>query len=216
MKSSGGGRRSLKLRPGQMAIIASIFIVIGLILLKNLLGIYSTLEEKRFHESNIISKQLRNIKDEYKSIASVSSTRGNASGIEYLYNFTDLVRNDFSASVIYLYMFSNASAQRYSVTVGNFMNGRINATVNVTDSASAGYAFGAIDDKKNSTTQFSFSSSVTINVTLRYTINGVNVTEEFRVPLSTSRSSVFGFFDITLEAAGISVRSKEVYNKTWV
>ncbi len=244
MRSIGGVRRSLKLgeprfgrkiimrqegsggasnwgnlwfpRFGQMAIIASIFIVIGLILLKNLLGIYSTLEEKRFQESNIVSKQMLNIKDEYKNIAGVSSMHGNASGIEYLYNFTDLIRNDMSASVLYLYVFSNSSAQSYSVTVGNFMNGMINATVNVTNSGSAGYLLGVIDDRKNSTTQFSFSASATVNMTLRYTINGANITEEFRVPVSTARNGIFGFFDITLETTGITVRSKEIYNKSWV
>ena len=223
---SGGVRRNLKLgehqtdapkcvkfsfpRFGQMSIIAAVFIVIGLILLKNLLGIYATLEEKRMQEANIVSKNLGNIKGEYGNMAAMPSL--NSSVMEYLYNFTDLIRGDMDASILYLYVFSNASAQRYSVTLGNFMKGRINATVNATGTT---YEFGVMSDKRNSTTDFSFTADGTVNVTLQYAINGANVTEEFRVPVSTTRNSAFGFFDIQLTVADITVRSKEIFNRSW-
>lgn len=200
--------RSLRL--GQMSIIAAVFIVIGLILLKNLLGIYATLEEKRLQEANIVSKQLDNIKGEYRNIAGLPSL--NSSVMEYLYNFTELIRGDMDASILYLYVFSNASAQRYSVTLGNFMKGMINATVNATGTT---YAFGIMNDRRNSTTDFSFTADTSINMTLRYAMSGANITEEFRVPVSTARNSAFGFFDIQLKTADIAVRSKEIYNRSW-
>jgi cell division protein FtsL len=199
---------------GQMTIIAAILIVIALILLKNLLNIYTTIEEKRALESAIIDKKMLNIKDEYKSIAGLSSLHSNSSGIDYLSNFSGFILNDIDASVLYVYVFSNESDSEYSVTLGNFLKSRINATINVTGASSAGNNFGIIEPETNKTAQFDFSSAGTVNMTLEYSKNGINVTEEFRVPVFTDRSSVFGFFDITLESGSITLRSKEVYNMT--
>jgi hypothetical protein len=178
--------------------------------MKEFLGIYSTIEEKRAQESDITDKLLANIKNEYKNIAGMSTT--NSSGISNLYNFSSLVRNDMDASVLYVYVLSNYSGQ-YSVTIGNFLKTRINATLNA---SYAVYNFSFINDRANSTAQFAFSQTGTINITLTYNLNGVNYTEALGVHVSTTRNIIFAFFDITLRSGEISIRSKEIFNRTVV
>jgi hypothetical protein len=108
----------------------------------------------------------------------------------------------------------NTLSEKYSVSVGNYLKNIINATVNVTDSTPSGYAFGNINDKTNSTTEFQSNINGTINITLTYTISGSNVTEKIPVNVTTMNSTV-GFFDITLMEKDMTVRRKQIYNWTW-
>ena len=75
---------------GQFFILSAIFILIGLIMLKSLLGVYVTVEEKRKQESDIHDKQLRNIKSEYENTLAIASLQPvpSTNGAEYLYNLS--------------------------------------------------------------------------------------------------------------------------------
>ena len=200
-------------RKGQMFVIGAILILIGLIVLKNLLGVYSTAEEKRYQESVILDKQLRNIRDEYKYIIATASMQNdaNASGISYLSNFSSLIRNDMNGRIVYMFIFANGTTQKFSVNVGNFVNDKINVTVNATSSNPNGYVYGSMDDKANLTKEFNATINGTINVTLKYLYRNINFTEMVPVNVST-KSRAAGFFDITLEGSDIYVRSKETYS----
>lgn len=206
-------RKTAGCRSGQMFVIAAIIILVGLIMLKNLLAVYSTMEEKRSVESDMLDKQLKNIRGEFRYIAGIASLQAdaNASGIAYLSNFSGFLRSDADIRILYLFAFANGTSQKYSITIGNYLKDNINATVNVTGSTSAGYYFGTINDETNITTAFQ-STAGTVNITLAYSYRNQNITE--RLPLSVSGNSVAGFFDITLED-GMTVRSKDVYNRSW-
>ncbi len=201
---------------GQMFVIGAILIVIGLIMLKNLLGIYSTAEEKRYQESIIIDKQLRNVKDEYKYIVATAAVQAdaNASGISYLSNFSNFIRNDFDSKIVYMFVYANGTTQRFSITVGNFIDDKINVTVNATNSNPAGYLYGNMNDKTNLTREFNATINGTINVTLTYIYRSGNFTERIPVNVST-RNLAAGFFDISLEDSSLYIRSKETYNWTY-
>ncbi len=198
-----------------MFIIASILLLIAMIMLKNLLGIYATYEEKSFSEMFTLDKQLNNLKSEYRYLVGLTTLQGNAnqSGITYLYNFSNFSTSDISAKVLYVYVFGNGSTQRYSATIGNFIEDEINMTVNATSSTPTGFTF-TLNSMANATYEFNSSINGTINITLRYAYRNDNVTERFPVLISTS-NVVAGFFDITVSSGDQFVRSKSVYNRTW-
>lgn len=198
-----------------MFIIASILMLIAMIMMKNLLGIYATFEEKSFSETFILDKQLNNLKGEYTYLAGFTSLQGNAnqSGITYMYNFSNFTTGDISAKVLYVYVFGNGSSQRYSVTVGDFISDEINITLNATSSTPTGFTF-TLGSRTNATYEFGSNTNGTVNITLRYTHRNENTTEQFPVLISTS-NVVAGFFDITVSSAGQFVRSKSIYNRTW-
>ncbi len=203
-------------RKGQMFVIGAILILIGLIVLKNLLGVYSTAEEKRYQESVILDKHLRNVRDEYKYIIATASMQNdaNASGISYLSNFSSLIRNDMDSKIVYMFIFANGTTQKFSVNVGNFVNDKINVTVNATNSNPNGYVYGGMDDKTNLTREFNATINGTINVTLKYLHRNINFTETVPMNVSTKNLAA-GFFDITLVGSDIYVRTKETYNRSF-
>lgn len=200
---------------GQMFIIASILALVAMVTLKNLLGIYATFEEKRFSEAFTLDKDLNNLKSEYRYLVGLASLRGDAnqSGISNMYNFSNFTTSDMDAKVLYAYVFGNGSTQRYSITVGNFINDEINITLNATNATPRGYAF-TLNSRQNTTQEFNSSINGTVNITLRYTQPSENITEQFPVQISTS-NIVAGFFDITVFSASQFVRSKSIYNRTW-
>lgn len=203
-------------RKGQMFLLASVIIVLSLISISNLLGIYKTVEETRLQESLILDKQLKNIKAEYESIAGAARLNDdvNGSAIRYLANFSELLRNTADVEVLYSFIFYNATIQRYSVTIGNYLKDKINVTVNVSNSTSNGAAIGIIEDMKNSTGTFVSSiTGGTLTVNITYARKGENVTEI--IPITVDRSYVSLFYDIKLKEGQDFVRIKDVYNITF-
>ncbi len=129
-----GGTLVPAVQKGQMFLIGSIMVLIGLIMLKNLLAVYTTVEETRFQETNIIDKQLSNVVNEYENIIGLASLNGYDNGVSYLSNFSGFLRNDIDSEILYSFVFANGTTQRYNVTIGNYLGDKINLTVNVTDS----------------------------------------------------------------------------------
>ncbi|MFH0832697.1 MAG: hypothetical protein V1900_03200 [Candidatus Aenigmatarchaeota archaeon] len=207
----GENRRFCSLK-GQMFLVAAILVVIALVALKNLFGIYATTEEKRFGESSLLDKQMKNLKNEFRAVVGVAALQNdaNVSGINHLYNFSNLIKSD--AKLLYVFVFNNATSQRFAATIGNFLNDKINVTLNATDSG-LGYNF-VVDDEKNITKIFQSTINGTVNLTFIYEIRGENVTEAFRI--TTDKNLVFAFFDVQLEDSRALVRSKDIYNWSWV
>ena len=203
---------------GQMFLIGAILIIISLVLLRNLLGVFTTAQEEEAGEAIIADMELRNIKNEYNYLAGIASRNlnltPNVSAINNLYNISDLIRNDKNVKILYVLAFVNGTNQRYTVTVGNFLNDRINATVNVTNSSTSGFYFGNINDKINVTAEFLPNANVTVTITLNYTLQDNNITEIMKANVGT-RNHLSLFYDITLEGSDFAVRTKDVYNTTW-
>ena len=210
-----------RLMKGQMFLLASVIIVLGLISIGNLLGIYKTVEETRLQESLMLDKQLRNIKAEYESIAAAARLGNdvNGSAIRYLSNFSGLLRNTADVEVFYVFAYFNASDKNYSLTIGNYLKDSINVTVNASSSDPAGIFIGVIDDRKNETrtsahtiTSSPLSGTVLVNVT--YTIKGSNVMEAVPVTIS-NRNYLILLYDIKVKEGNDFVSVKDTYNVTW-
>ncbi len=195
---------------GQVFLIGAIIIVISIVLLRNLYGIYDTLEEKRWVESVNADQKLKNIVKEYKYAAGISTAKWPIDA-DYLREFSVYLRNDTDLSVLYLFSYSNGT--RYDVTLGNFLGARINATVNVTQSAPLYHDFGIVEDKTNVTTSFVSDINGTIAITLSYTLANDRVTEN--ILLTIANNSASAVFDAKIKENDIMVRSKEIFNRTW-
>ena len=200
---------------GQFFIISALFILIGLIMLKSLLGVYVTVEEERKQETAIQDKQLRNIKSEYEYTIGIASLQSsvNESGISNLYNLSSLMKSITGSKSLYLFIFVNGSTQKYSVTIGNFLGDKINANLSATNSVPSGYSIGDINSSVNVTRGFQADINGTIYVNITYIRQGSKTIET--IPVQVSNNSVSGFFDITLEDRDLIVRSKDTCNITW-
>src|SRR3989344_4978042 len=197
---------------GQFFIIAAVIILIGFILLRNSLGIFDTLAERRIVESSMMNKQAINIMNEYKYLAGTASLQNdvNRSAIDYLYNFSSYLRDDRNVEILYVFVYMNDSADTYSVTVGNFLNDNINVTISASDSTPS-QANVFLNDRKNTTARFSASVNNTINITLSYKRIDATTTERFTV--DSRKNMTVGFFDIAL-IENTKIRVKDVYNIT--
>ena len=201
---------------GQIFLAGAVILLVGLIVLRNLLGVYGTIEEKRYQESLLYDDQLMNIKNEYQYIVGISTLQSNVneSAVNYLSNFSNYLRNEISDfRVLYLFVFVNGSNQKYSITLGNFLNDKINATVSVSDSTPSNISIGSMNDKSNSTNEFQSNVNGTVNITLGYQIKNLTITE--MIPITSNKNITYGLFDITLNAKDLMVRTKYVCNRTW-
>jgi|SRR3989344_1004340 len=197
---------------GQFFIIAAVIILIGFILLRNSLGIFDTLAERRIVESSMMNKQAINIMNEYKYLAGTASLQNdvNRSAIDYLYNFSSYLRDDRNVEILYVFVYMNDSANTYSVTLGNFLNDNINASINVTASTPQSVNF-TLNNKKNATYNFAVSSDGIISINLTYRRIDTLVTE--RLSIDSRKNMTSSFFDITL-IENNKIRIKDVYNVT--
>lgn len=199
---------------GQYFIIGAVFIVIGIITIKGMIGFFDVASEKGFNEDNTFDNNIENIKNEYRYIAGISTMQNdiNYSGVTYLENFTNVLKNSLNIKILYIYIYTNGSTNEYAVTVGNFINDRINLLVNVTDSTSLGHLFGLTDPNKNVTAFFTSSGGGIVNVTVTYDTQTDQIYEFFIV--NTSRTSVILFTDTTIYNDNILIRSKDIFNRT--
>ena len=197
---------------GQFFIIAAVIILIGFILLRNSLGIFDTLAERRIVESSMMNKQAINIMNEYKYLAGTASLQNdvNKNAIDYLYNFSSYLRDDRNVEILYVFVYMNDSANTYSVTLGNFLNDNINASINVTASTPQSVNF-TLNNKKNATYNFAVSSDGIISINLTYRRIDTLVTE--RLSIDSRKNMTSSFFDITL-IENNKIRIKDVYNVT--
>jgi len=202
-------RRKDYRKKGQLFIVGAIIILIGFIMLHNLFA--SSIEEKRFLESSLLDSYSGNIVNEYRNIVGLSSMQSNKSGIDYLSNFSFFIRDDTESRILYVFVFLNSST--YSVTVGNFLNDKINVTISATDSTPNSYSIGVLDDKTNQTREFTADINGTIELTLTYNKMGNEFNET--IPVKAGNNFVQGFFDISVEEDGLFLRKIDMYNRTW-
>lgn len=206
-----------KVQKGQMFLIASILLIIGLIMLKNLLGIYSTVEETRYQETKILGKQLNNVMNEYKYTVAIASAQQNVmnSLVNYTENLSTFLRTDIDSEILYAVVMANSTTQKYYITLGNYLKDKINATINVTNSTPSNSVIGILEDKTENTTEFQSEINGTINITITYTKQDIEFTEIFPIVVSSTNNLIQGFFDIKVKDEDIFIRMKDIYNYTW-
>ena len=198
---------------GQMFIIAAIFMIVGVILLRNVLSLPALTQEKAFQDISYLDRNLNNVKNEFTYLAGVASVQPipNASA-SYLFNFSDYIRGQFDSKMLYVFIFSNGTTNNISVTIGNYLQNNISGVINLTDSTPTGQIFN-LNDKSYVTVRFNASQTI-LNFTINYTLQNRETVEKLYVNSST-RNHVAAIFDITLQDTGVTLRSKSVYNRTW-
>jgi len=201
------------MRKGQMFMIAGILILVGFLMIRNLLSVYQTVEEKMSEESGLVDKQIKNIIKEYEMIVGVGSLQSdpNQSTLNYLVNFTKYLKNDMTIEVLFMYAFYDNTTGNYTVNIGNFLDDKINCTINTTNPANSD-TFD-LEDEENYTKEFSATSSSS-DITLSYGFRGNNRKEKITV-LTGNQNFTIGFFDVTIIKDNIIMRAKQTYNRTW-
>ena len=193
--------------------IAGILILVGFLMIRNLLSVYQTVEEKMSEESGLVDKQIKNIIKEYEMIVGVGSLQSdpNQSTLNYLVNFTKYLKNDMTIEVLFMYAFYDNTTGNYTVNIGNFLDDKINCTINTTNPANSD-TFD-LEDEENYTKEFSATSSSS-DITLSYGFRGNNRKEKITV-LTGNQNFTIGFFDVTIIKDNIIMRAKQTYNRTW-
>jgi len=199
---------------GQLFIIAAIFMIVAIVLIRNMTGGVDLSEESRFQESRYFEKQLDNIMNEYRMITGASALQPdpNQTGMDSLRNISLMVKDDTDISVFYIFIFANGTSQNFTATFGNFLNDRMNITFNATNSNPTGTQI-ILENNQNKSIIFD-SSPGDINLNITYLSGGIVTHESFDIAISSS-NQVFGFFDVKLRDSGFFVREKEIYNWSW-
>ncbi len=195
---------------GQVFLIGAIIIVIAIVLLKNLYGIYETMEEKMRIESLTLDSKLKNIVNEYNYAAGIASVQESVDPL-HLSSFSSFLRNETGIEALYVFAYANGTS--YSVTTGNFLGNKINITLNASDSSPAQSLVGVINDKTNSTKGFVSSINGTVTISVNYKIGSEEISE--RVALPIANNSLAAFIDVRLSASEMTIRSKSLFNRTW-
>lgn len=198
---------------GQMFILAAVLMIGGMVMIFNVLGVPFITEEKQFQDTMMPGKSAKNILNEYMFAMGIATNepKANESAMKYIANFSLYIRNSTSSRIFYAIAFVNSTTQNYSVTLGNYLDTWINATVSATNSAPSS-ASAVLADKSQSTLYFSPAAG-TVYVNISYRRGNEDVLERFPVVIS-GKNFMQGFFDITL-LDGFSINAKELYNRTW-
>ncbi|MCD6216041.1 MAG: hypothetical protein J7J92_03135 [Candidatus Aenigmarchaeota archaeon] len=195
-----------KRKKGQMFLISGILIILGLLMVKNLLGVYQSIEEKRAEESIILDENLQNILKEYEYCVGLSSLSSdiNQTTYENLVNLTSYIQSDFDTEVFFVFVYYNKTAANYTLTIGNYLGEKINLTID-----------GGTEHNISDESYYSEKASATTdkNITIDYTFRSENRREKFLVTTSANLSKAF--FDITIKGKNINLRRKDLYNRTW-
>lgn len=191
---------------GQMFIIGTIIILVGVIFIKDTINIYPVINEKNYQDSIIDDKVMKNIENEFDYALGMAALNNKTS---YMSNFSDYVRRD-NYKVLYIVAIVNGTTHNYTVEISNYFGGNINYTLNATFSTPSGYS-DTLNDRSN--ISYVFNSTVsTVSIKFNYTLDGYNTVENMALDLS--RNFIQGFFDIKHDSL-IYLRSKHIDNWSW-
>jgi hypothetical protein len=196
---------------GQMFIVAAVFMIIGMIMIKNLVS--PTLDEtKRYTESITYDRAIRNIASEYKYLANTALGRPYTAidAPYYVSQFSSFLRDDINGfSSVYSLVIMNLTTATYNMVLGNYLGSDINITVSATDSNPNSQNI-ILADKTNQTLSFTITGA-SVNVTLNYTANRIATLERFSLP---QMEGVTLFYDIRLLKDSDYFQIKDIYNRT--
>ena len=195
-----------------MFVIGVIIVVIGLILLKNIFSLYSTVETKRFEEANVFRYTIDNVDSELKGIVGLSKFNDSS---DELQNFSIMLRNDEYIKLGYVYAYFNMTSFNLTIYVGNYLDNLMNnLIVNVTNSTPTGYSYGNLNDETVVKYNFKPDINGTLNITVSY-MSGKNYEYKFYVLTSTEKNYAAGFFDTIVYDNSRTFRKLGIYNMSW-
>ncbi len=205
----------MKQEKGQMFIIATLFIIVAIVLIRNMVGTLEITEENRFQETRLVENTLRNAQNEFRELAALAALQqdANQSGMDYMRNLSLQLRDDADVQIMYIYVVANGTNNKYSVSMGNYLQDRMNITFNATNSNPGGRVF-IIEDKANLTREYNSSVNGTISFNVTYTAQNQESTERFNIT-SNTKNNIFLFTDVTVRSNELFARGKDFYNWSW-
>lgn len=196
---------------GQFFIIAAVMITVSLIMIKGLLGIYSSEETHANMNMNIDDRQLTNILREYEYATGISSvkTDPNQTIYQYFSNFSEYMRGEKDARLLWITVFVNGTDQKYYINAGNYLKDSISLNISASNSTPSSTLLEIPDMSAKS---YTFSSDIngTINITLRYSTGDSYIEDIFQVDIS-NMTSISSFTDITLISEESKIGTKNLY-----
>lgn len=197
---------------GQFFLIAAILMVISLIMIKGLLGVYSSGETHANMNMNIDDKQLDNINGEYEYAAGMASLTSdpNQTLNQYFSNFSEYIRGEKDFRVLWVTVFVNGTNQKYYLNAGNYIQNKISLNISVTNSTPSGVLM-EIPDMTTKSASFDSDINGTINISLRYLIGGIEKENIFQIKISNT-SSISSFMDIAIVSSGLKIGTNKLYN----
>lgn len=197
---------------GQLFIIAAIFMIVVVVLIKNSTGTTDFLEDGRFQDTRITDKNLENLAEEFRQVAALSVFGQDPASSEagYFRNISVQARGDFDSSILYVFVFGDGAGLGYNVLIGNYLGDRINMTLN----GSGASGSMVIDDASSVSRSYVSAINGSFMLKLNYTNSREEMTEAFNVTVDSKKNFAL-FSDITLRETGFAKRRKDVYSWSW-
>ena len=192
-------------KKGQMFLIAAIFIIVILALIKTSFNIYQLLENKRYLESSLEKEEFQNFKEEliktveYSIYQKENITRNTEEFIKFAKNSfksRTIDLNGLAVEAIYPKVYANTNTQ-LNVTVFNFLGEEIKELNLTFNSSSQTFS---LPDSSSHSVQFLFNTPSDYNYTLfvSFLTSTKNKTEEILIPVEINESKFVGFFDLEI------------------
>jgi len=193
-------RKKEKKQKGQMFIIAAIFMIVAIVMIKNSIGTSAIQEESRFQASNTADRTIENVRSEYSRIAALAQFSSQTGG--YLQDFSSEIRHDMDSRIFYVLVLTNGTTQDCNVTTGNYLGEGMNVSVN----ASGTVASAVMKDMSSSSTVYHTTGSMLLLVKYGGDAETFN--------LSTTGNSEMIFTDITINS-GLVKRELDKSQWAW-
>lgn len=203
-------------KKGQMFLIAAIIISVAIVMSRSMIDVYPTAEEKNFQDTETLVEMLENVEQEYRYSINTATRHENVTivGPEYLRKLSSFIENDtqheMDYQTIYLFAHLNASTREYNITIGNFLNDEIDATLTIKEAVTFTDHIGYLDSGEDITRGYELSTGYNdkIIIILDYIFRHSTYSEN--VSLIATRNTNLLFYDIRLRQDSF-VRAKDIY-----
>lgn len=191
-----------------MFLILAVVIVTSLVILRFSAGTPSIEKELSSLRSKVEGKIFDNIVEELKKSEEFSYYEQDkiVSNVFNFANFTKKKMNERGLDFEFLYVGTLATntSQQMNITLINFLNKVINATLILNSTPQQTDSKNNIIDGSTWSTNFSFTPGTEYLLTLNYTYPGLitNVTENITIKTKTDKDVYVGFFDVSLVTIG--------------
>ncbi len=203
------------MKKGQMFIIAMIFMIAVIVLVKNMASTLELTEDIRFQQAKVSEQNMKNYVNEFRKVAAASAAQdsANESGLLWLSDFSGRLYDYEGARILFIFITANSSTSKYSVAIGNYLGDDINISYNVTNSTPGGYS-QVIGNMQTSAISHAAAISGALIFNATYNIGGIETSERFEFK-SGPKNEVALFTDATAISEDFSARGKDVYIWEW-
>ena len=190
---------------GQFFIIATIIVLLGLFMIRNLFNVYDTVRRQTSYSSDISDMNLMQIGDEYKRI--IDFQPDNLSVMNNLWNFSLFLTNKIDGFHHFSFIiFSNDD--NLSIVVENFLPYDIvNLSMSTPDFY---YNFSTISNGDNEIVNLHDTNISIENITISYSCGGQWIVEKLPVN-TTGEKKIHAFLDNYIEKNNIYLEKKDFY-----